>query len=103
MLEANVMKIPRKIVGETIMIRITRKQIRDSYGIQPINEWVERRIREWDEYVTRMKAERLVKISRYNISAGRRSPGSSKRRWSDLIPGGTANNKKKKKKKNNYQ
>ena len=35
---------------------------------------------------TRMDAERLVKISRDNIPAERRSPGRLKRRWSDLIP-----------------
>jgi hypothetical protein len=34
-----------------------------------------------------MDAEKLVKISRDNIPAGRRSPGLQKRRWSDLIPG----------------
>jgi hypothetical protein len=43
---------------------------------------VERR-RKWDEYVTRMYAERLVKISRENIPAGRSS--RLKRRWSDSI------------------
>ena len=32
-----------------------------------------------------MDAERLVKISRDNISAGRRFPGCPKRRWSNLI------------------
>ena len=54
------------------------QQIRESCCIQCINEWVERR-REWDEHVTRMDAERLVKISRDNIPAGRRSPGSPKK------------------------
>ena len=63
--------------------RITSQQIRESCGIQPINEWVERR-REWDQHVTRMDAERLVKILRDNIPLGR-SPGRPKRRWSDLI------------------
>ena len=33
-----------------------------------------------------MDAKILVKISRDNIPAGRRSPGHSKRRWRDLIP-----------------
>ena len=46
-----------------------------------------------DEHITRMDAERLVKISRDNIPARRRSPGRPKRRWSDLIPG-AAHNKK---------
>ena len=58
--------------------RISSQQIKESCGIQPIDEWVERRRREWD-------AERLVKISRDNIPVGRRSPGCPKRRWSALI------------------
>ena len=33
-----------------------------------------------------MDARRLVKFSRDNITAGRRSPGRPKRKWSDLIP-----------------
>jgi hypothetical protein len=33
-----------------------------------------------------MDAERLVKIARDNIPAGRISSGGPKRRWSDLIP-----------------
>ena len=37
MLEANEMKVPRKIVGK-----------------RTIQEWVEGRIREWDEHVKRM-------------------------------------------------
>ena len=32
---------------------------------ESINEWMERR-REWDDHVTRMESERLVKISRDN-------------------------------------
>jgi hypothetical protein len=48
---------------------------------------LKRRRREWDEYVTRKDAERLDKISRDNITAGRKYPGSPKRRWSDVILG----------------
>ena len=78
------MKVLRKIVGKTKINRIRTQQIRESCGIQPINEWVERR-REWDQHVTRMDAERLVKISRDNIHVGRRSLGHPKRRRDDLI------------------
>ena len=81
MLEPNeMMKVLRKIVDKTKMDRIKSQQIRESYGIQSINEWVERRIRrrEWDQHVTRMDAERLVKISRDNIPVGRRSPEALK-------------------------
>jgi len=63
------------------LVKISKGQ----YTCRKKIEWVERR-REWDEHVTRVNAERLVKISRYNIPAGRRSPGRPKRRWSDLIP-----------------
>ena len=41
MLEANEMKILRKIV-KTKIERIRSQQIGESCGVQPINEWVER-------------------------------------------------------------
>ena len=47
------------------------QQIRESCSILPVNEWVERRRREWDEPITKMDAVRLFKISRFcrnNIS-----------------------------------
>ena len=71
----------RKIVCKTKIDTIRIQQIRESCVIQPINEWVERR-RDWDEYVRRMDAERLVKISRDNTPAGRRYPQCPKIRWS---------------------
>ena len=64
---------------------------------------MERIRREWEQHVKRMDPEGLVKISRDNIPAGRRSPGLPKRRWSDLIPeltGAFAYNKEEKKKVN---
>jgi hypothetical protein len=85
------MIVLRKIVDKTKIDRIRVQQIRESCGIQLINESVERRRRrrrrrrEWDQHITIMDAERLVKISRDSIPAGRRSPGRPKRRWSDLI------------------
>ena len=86
MLEAIEMKVLRKIVGKIKIHRIRSQQIRESCGIQPIIEWREkRRRREWDDHVTRMDAERVVKISRHNVVAGTRSTGRHKRRWSDLI------------------
>ena len=54
--------------------------------MQPSAEWMERIGREWDENLTRMKVERLVDISAYNIPAGRIFPEHSKGRWSDSIP-----------------
>ena len=73
------MKALRKIVGKTKIDRIRSHKIRESWDIQLINEWVgRRRRRERDEHVTSMNAERLVKISRDNIPAGRRFPGHRK-------------------------
>jgi hypothetical protein len=66
MLEVNEMKVLRKIVGKTKINRMRSQQIRESCGIQPVNEWVEIRRREWDQNVTRMDAERVL-ISRDNI------------------------------------
>ena len=73
MLKANEMKVGllRKIIGKTKIDRIRSQLIRESCGIQPINEWVERRTKEWGEHIKRMDAERLVNISRGNIPAGR--------------------------------
>ena len=87
MFEANEMKVLRKTVGKTKIYKIRSQQIRESRGIQPNNEWVKRRRRrrEWDEHVTRMNVDRLVKISRDNIPARRSSPGGPKGRLSDLI------------------
>ena len=65
------MKVLRKIAGKTEIDRIRSQQISESCGIQPIGEYVETRKREWDQHVTRMDAEKLVKISGCNIPAGR--------------------------------
>jgi hypothetical protein len=78
-------KILRKIRAKQKYKQKKSQHIRESFGIQPINEWMERIWREWDEHVSRMVAERLVKISRENIPAWK-SPRRLRRRWSDLIP-----------------
>jgi hypothetical protein len=45
MSEANEIKVLRQIVGKTRIHRIRSQQIRESYGIKPINDLVERRRR----------------------------------------------------------
>ena len=52
MFEANQMTVLRKIVGKTKTDRIRSQQIIESCGIQPLNEWMERRRRDWDEQAT---------------------------------------------------
>ena len=80
-------KVQIKLVAYRYSLKIHKirnQQIRESCGIQPVNEWLKRRRREWDEHVIKMDAERLVKITRDNILAGRRSSGCT----SDLIKTG---------------
>ena len=69
MLEANEMMVLQKQLAKK-RHGIRSQQIRESCGIQPVNEWVERK--EWDDHVIRMDEEKLVKISKDNIHAGRR-------------------------------
>jgi hypothetical protein len=64
------MKVLRKIVGKTKIDKIRSQQVRESCGIQPIEEWVERRTRrEWEQHATKMDAE---------ITVGRRSPAKKR-------------------------
>ena len=60
-----------KIVGKPKMDRIRSQQIRESCDIQTINQWVERRSREWCKDVISMDADILVKIAKDNILPGR--------------------------------
>ena len=77
MLEANEMKVLKKIVDKTNVDKIRSQHIRGSCGIQHINEQVERKKerkkekREWDQHITRMVAERLDKTSKDNIPFGK--------------------------------
>ena len=70
MWEANETKVLRKILWKTKIDRMRSRQNRESCGIQPINGWAGRISGEWNVYVTRINAERLVKILRDNVPAG---------------------------------
>jgi hypothetical protein len=65
-----------KIVGKTKVYRIRSQQIIKPISFPPINEWAERRRREWNGHVARKDA----KISRDNIPAARRFPRFPKRK-----------------------
>ena len=51
------------------------QQVRETYGIQPRNAWMQRRRLEWDEQITRMGGEILVTILRASIPSRIGSPG----------------------------
>ena len=62
MLDADELKVLRKIVGKTKIDRIRSQQIREPCGIQLINEWERRKIRrEWDEHITEWMLRDLLK------------------------------------------
>ena len=63
MLQANEMKILRKIVDKTKIDRITSQQISESCCIQPINDWVkEEEEEEEEENGTNMQQEWMLRI-----------------------------------------
>ena len=79
------MKIARRIAGKTLMDRIRRENIRQTCGIDKINDWVLER-KKWNEHIDCMIRERIVKITRDKLLAGRRSTGRPRKRWRDNLP-----------------
>ena len=86
MSEAIQIKVLRKLVGKTKIVRIRSQQIRESCNIQTINEFVERRRKKWSEHLTKMDAERLIKISSDNIFAGKNISWTSEKKTERLNP-----------------
>ncbi|XP_057652719.1 uncharacterized protein LOC130891773 [Diorhabda carinulata] len=73
LLKTSEMKVLRKITGKTLLDRERSDDIRQKCRVENINEWVLSRKREWDEHISRMSEERIVKIARDNSPLGRRS------------------------------
>ena len=72
-----------KIVRKTDTI--ISQQFRESWGIQIINEWVERSRREWDEHVMKMNVEisavlkydRAIDLSEDDLQDFRKEDGAT--------------------------
>jgi hypothetical protein len=77
------MKALRKIVGKARLDHVTNQDIRQQCEIQPIGEWILKRREEWDNHVSRMTEDRIVRVARDNIPKGRSSPGRPKKLWPD--------------------
>jgi hypothetical protein len=73
-------KILRRITTKTQAHRIRKKDIRELCRVENICYWVNLVRKEWDEHITRMCDNRVVKIER-----GRRCPGRPRKRWRDYI------------------
>ena len=80
------MKITRRIAGRILMDRARSNNIRQTCGIDKINDCVLERMKKWNEHIDRMTEERIVKITRDKSPAGRRSTGRPRKRWTDNLP-----------------
>ena len=80
------MKIVRRIAGKTPMGRERSGNIRQTCGIDKINDWLLERKKEWHEHIYHMTEERIVKIARDKSSAGQRSTGRPRKRGRDNLP-----------------
>ena len=72
------MKIVRRIAGKTLMDRERSNNIRQTCGINEINNWILDKKKKWNERIDHMTKERIVKITRDKLPAGRRSTGIEK-------------------------
>jgi predicted GTPase len=79
------MKVLRNIIGRTRRDRISNEIIRQTCNIQNIADWITRRSHEWNEHITRMNLQRIVRQARDNHPRTRRSVGRPKKRWKDNL------------------
>lgn len=85
-MEATEMKIVRRIAGRTLLDRERSEDIRRACHIENVNEWVLGRKTEWNDHITRMAEDRLVRVARDKSPSGRRSIGRPRKRWCDGLP-----------------
>lgn len=58
------MKTLKTIAGYLLWDRQTNKYVRERYGVEDVVQWARRKMREWNEYISRMPDTRLAKIVR---------------------------------------
>ena len=58
MLKVTEMNVLRKIEGMDKWGRVSNAEIRETCGIQPVEEWVCRRRKEWNDHVERIGPDR---------------------------------------------
>ncbi|XP_056629880.1 uncharacterized protein LOC130440644 [Diorhabda sublineata] len=85
LLEISEMKVLRKITGKTLLDRERIDDIRQKCRVENINDWILSRKCEWNEHISRMSEERIVRIARENSLLGRRSMGRPRKRWNDKL------------------
>ena len=85
-IETTEMKIARRTAGKTLTDRERSDNIRQICGVDQINDWVLERNKKWNEHIDRVTEERIVKITRDKLPAGRRNTGRPRKRWRDNLP-----------------
>jgi hypothetical protein len=79
------MKTLRSITNETKWDRMRNDRIREPCEIQNITSWIQRRRTEWNERISRIADDRLVKKVRDGIPEGKRNRGRLMKRWRDVL------------------
>jgi hypothetical protein len=79
------MKTLRRITNKTKWDRMRNDRIIKSCEIQNIISWVQRRRTEWNEHISRMADNQIVKKVRDRIPEGKRNRGQPMKRWRDVL------------------
>jgi hypothetical protein len=82
-LETTEMNTFRKTVAKTGLDHVRNQDMREQYGIQPIGEWVNKGREEWNNHISRMTEDRIVRVVRDNSPKCKRRPGRPRKRGSD--------------------
>jgi type VI protein secretion system component Hcp len=67
------MRLLRRVSGKIPLDKVRSEDIRALCKIKDINEWAHQQTIEWNEHITRMENNELVKIARDESSIGRRT------------------------------
>jgi hypothetical protein len=78
-------KVLRKIIGKTRRDRISNEYIRQTCNIRNIANWITRRRHKWNEHITRMNPQIIVRQAPDNHPRTRRSVRRTKKRWKDSL------------------
>lgn len=74
------MRVLRWLTGNTIRDRIRNATIRDECDVQDIVRWARKRRRGWNDHISRMGDDRLVRIARDGRPPYSRPPGRPPKR-----------------------
>jgi hypothetical protein len=74
-----------KITGKRRLGRVRSQDIRQQCEIQRIGEWVKKRRQEWNNHISKITPDRIVRIVRDNFPKGKGGPGRPRNRWNESL------------------